>query len=99
MIFIEFQPNLKDGMNIIKYKNVNDYEWYYLEIDLETLNLLITNFGVISTYKIPTIKTNCDNMSTSKEIKLKYCGANIIINCNPKLCVNNFYLPDIEQNY
>ena len=50
----------------------------------------------MSTYKIPTKFTNCDNPTTSKIIKLKYCGADI------KLCCGNnttFYLPYIEQNY
>jgi len=98
MIIIEFEPNLKDTFNIIKYRNVNNDEWYYLEIDLETLNLIITNFGIISTYKIPTIKTNCDNETTSKTIKLKYCNANILINCNSKM-YQNLNLNDLEQNY
>uniref|UniRef100_A0A6C0ARL7 Uncharacterized protein n=1 Tax=viral metagenome TaxID=1070528 RepID=A0A6C0ARL7_9ZZZZ len=50
----------------------------------------------MSTYKIPTKITNCDNPTTSKIIKLKYCRADI------QLCYSNnttFYLPYIEQNY
>jgi len=50
----------------------------------------------MSTYKIPTKITNCDNPTTSKIIKLKYCGADIKLCC----CNNTtFYLPYIEQNY
>ena len=96
MLFIEFQTNINYGINILKYRNINDDIWYYLYIDIETLNLLVTNYGIMSTYKIPTKITNCDNPTTSKIIKLKYCGADI------KLCCGNnttFYLPYIEQNY
>ena len=96
MLFIEFQTNLNSGLNILKYRNIDDDSWYYLYIDIETLNLLVTNYGIISTYKIPTQFTNCDNPSTSKIIKLQYCGTDI------QLCCGNntlFYLPHIEQNY
>jgi hypothetical protein len=96
MLFVEFELNIKSGLNILKYRNVNDDIWYYLYIDIETLNLLITNYGIISTYKIPTKFTNCDNPSTSKIIKLKYCGADIKLQCGN---ISPFYIPDIEQNY
>jgi len=90
MLFIEFQTNLNYGLNFLKYRNIDDDIWYYLYIDIETLNLLVTN------YKIPTKITNCDNPTTSKISKLKYCGDDI------QLCCGNntiFYLPYIEQNY
>ena len=96
MLFIEFETNLNYCSNILKYRNVDDDKWYYLYIDIETLNLLVTNYGIISTYKTPTKYTNCDNETTSKIINLKYCDANI------QLCCGNntaFYLPHIEQNY
>ena len=96
MLFIEFGTNLNYCNNILKYRNVDDDNWYYLYIDIETLNLIVTNYGIISTYKIPTQYTNCDNETTSKIIKVKYCGADV------KLCCGNngpFYLPYIEQNY
>ncbi len=65
-------------------------------IDIETLNLLVTNYGIMSTYKIPTKITNCDNPTTSKIIKFKYFGADIKLYC----CNNTtFYFPYIEQNY
>ena len=54
MLFIEFQTNINSGINILKYRNINDDIWYYLYIDIETLSLLVTNYGIISTYKIPT---------------------------------------------
>ena len=96
MLFIEFQTNINSGINIVKYRNINDDIWYYLYIDIETLNLLVTNYGIISTYKIPTKNTNCDNITTSNIIKLKYGGADIQLCC----CNNTkFYIPYIEQNY
>ena len=96
MLFIEFQTNIKSGNNILKYRNVDDDIWYYLYIDIETLNLLVTNYGIISTYKIPTKITNCDNPTTSKIIDLKYCGADIQLRCGDN---TTFRLPCIEQNY
>jgi hypothetical protein len=96
MLFIEFETNLKSGLNILKYRNINDDTWYYLYIEIETLNLLVRNYGIISTYKIPTKITNCDNPSTSKIIKLKYSGADIELWCGNN---SSFYLPYIEQNY
>lgn len=96
MLIIEFQINLNYGVNILKYRNIEDDIWYYLYIDIETLNLLVTNYGIISTYKIPTIFTNCDNQTTSKIIKLQYCGSDIQLCCGNN---TSFYLPYIEQNY
>jgi hypothetical protein len=96
MLFIEFQTNINHGMNIVKYRNINDDVWYYLHMDIETLNLLISNYGIISTYKIPTKFTNCDNPTTSKIINIKYCGADIQLCCGSKAL---FHLPLIEQNY
>ena len=96
MLFIEFQKNLNDGLNILKYRNIHDDNWYYLYIDLETLHLLVLNYGIISTYKIPTQFTNCDNPSTSKKIHVTYCGANIQLYCGND---SAFHLSLIEQNY
>ncbi len=96
MLFIEFQINLNSGLNIVKYRNIDDEIWNYLYIDIETLNLLLTNYGIISTCKNPTQITNCDNPTTSKIIELKYCGADIQLHCGNN---TSFYLPHIEQNY
>lgn len=101
MIFIEFQRDFNYGSrNIIKYRNIHDRDWYYLYIDIETLNLLLTNFGIISTCRNPTGYTNCDNPSTCRNIKMNYCNADIEINIkndNTKLLKSGFYLPTIEQ--
>lgn len=96
MLFIEFQQILNSGLNILKYRSIDDDNQYYLYLDIETLNLLVRNYGIISTCRIQTQYTSCDNETTSKIIKLKYCGADIELYCG-----NNtlFYLPYIEQNY
>lgn len=96
MLFIEFQTNLNSDLNILKYRDIENDSWYYLYIDIKTLNLLVTNYGIISTYKIPTKNTNCDNPTTSKIINLEYCGANIKLYCGNN---TDFYIPYIEQNY
>jgi hypothetical protein len=96
MIFIEFNKELEYGDNIIKYRDISNDEWYYMYIDIETLTLLLKNFGIISTVRIPTKPFTCDNGTTSENIKIKWCGANIELVCGAKA---KFYLPDIEQNY
>lgn len=97
MLFIEFQTEFNYGNdNILKYRNVNDNDWYYMYIDIETLNLLVENFGIVSATQIPTIYRCIDNPSTGKEINFKYCGANIKLKCGND---TPFYLPYLEQNY
>lgn len=53
MLLIEFEEHITDGLNILKYINVEHDNWYYLYIDIETLNLLVTNFGIITTKRVP----------------------------------------------
>lgn len=96
MLLIEFEEHMIDGSNILKYRNVNENDWHYLYVDIETLNLLITNFGIISTKIFPTKKICIDNPSTSKHISIKYCGASIELYCGNKAKI---YLPILEQNY
>ena len=51
MILIEFETNLDSGVvNILKYKSINEDKWHFLFIDIETLNLLITNFVNINNF-------------------------------------------------
>lgn len=100
MIFIEFPVNLTYGLNLIKYRDVSDDKWYYMYMDIETLNLLFLNFGIISTRKIYGKKICCDNPSTGPIIQIKYCGADVELHCkNKSRYARYFYLPDIEQNY
>jgi hypothetical protein len=98
MLFIEFPIDLDCGNNIIKYRDVSDESWYYIYMDLETLNLLIQNYGIISTYKIPTRFTNADNPTTSTIVKIKYCGAAIELYCHDNTSPH-LALKYIEQNY
>ena len=65
-------------------------------MDIETLNLLVTNFGIISTKRFPTQNISVDNPSTSKHIHIKYCGAHLDLYCGNS---GNIYLPILEQNY
>jgi hypothetical protein len=96
MLLIEFNENLSYGLNIIKYRNAKDNIWNYLHIDIETLHLLLLNFGIFSTKIIPNKKINIDNLTTSKNIIMKYCGAPIQLYCG---CNDNFNLAILEQNY
>ena len=81
MLLIEFQTNLHDGLHILKYRNIDDKDWRYLHIDMETLHLLVSNYGIVSTCRMPTGYTNCDNPTTSKQMNLTYCGAAIQFFC------------------
>lgn len=96
MLLIEFDSDLKYNSNILKYRNIYDDAWEYLYIDIETLSILLANFGIISTLRIPTNPICLDTPLTGKNIKIKYCGADVELYCN-----NNsaFYLPIMEQNY
>jgi hypothetical protein len=71
MILIEFETNLHSGVvNILKYKSINEDKWHFLFIDIETLNLLITNFG------------NFGSPTVSRIIELNYCGADVKLCCD-----------------
>jgi hypothetical protein len=96
MLLIEFESDFKCGLNILKYRNTTDDEWYYLYIDIEALSILVANFGIISTLRVPTEPISLDTPQTSKNIQMKFCGASIEL-----FCGNNsaFYLPILEQNY
>ena len=96
MLLIEFNESLSDDLNILRYRNVEENKWYYLNIDIETLHLLLLNFGIYSTKIIPNKKINIDNLTTSKNIIVKYCGAKIEIYCK---CNDKFNLAILEQNY
>jgi hypothetical protein len=97
MIIIEFDSNLTDnGLNILKYRNVEDANWNYLYIDVETLNLLVTNFGIISTVRCLNEYIQMDTPNTPNTINIRYCGAAIqMFTCNK----TSFYIPDMVNNY
>ena len=96
MILIEFEENITDDLNILKYRNVQDEFWNYLYINVETLHLLLINFGILSTKRIPTENIYLDNPSTSKNITINFCGASIELYCGNN---THIYLPILEQNY
>jgi hypothetical protein len=97
MILIEFEQNLFDKNNLIKYKNTGSDEWYYMFIDFDILNLLISNFGLVSTLKIPTRQNNCDNPSTGKVINIKYYGSDVKLLCNSQ--DYRKYITCLEENF
>ena len=99
MLFIEFPIELTHGnTNIVKYRNINDNSWYYMYMDVETLNLLVQNYGIVGTKRMPTGFTNADNGTTSNVIKLSYSGAAIEFHCHEsRLYVEA--LTHIEQAY
>jgi hypothetical protein len=84
MLLIEFDSNLTDnGLNILKYRNVEEPKWNYLYIDMETLNLLVTNFGIVSTLRYPNEYIQMDTPNTPNTINIRYCGAAIqMFTCN-----------------
>ena len=96
MIIFEFDTNLKEINNMVKYRNIDDDIWYYLYLNIETLNLLLFNFGIFSTLKMPTKDAYCDNPYSGREINVKYCGADIKLYCGNNN--NTFNLSDIEKN-
>jgi hypothetical protein len=62
MLIIEFVAKLQNGLNTIRYKDIGkNCCWNYIDLDIETLNLLLKNFGVY----------NIDN--NSHEINVTYC--------------------------
>jgi hypothetical protein len=101
MIFIEFPTKLHPTTNIIRYRDIDSNDWHYMSLDIELLHLLVYNFGVISTYRLPDTYqlgtySTCDNPTTSNVIKVTYGGANIELYCGNK---TKFYLPHLDQNY
>lgn len=96
MLLIEFEDCLNNDLNLVKYRNVNDDNWYYIYMNVETLNLLIMNFGIISTKRYSMENICIDNPTTSKNIKIKYCNASIEFECGNKTPFNRAIL---EQKY
>lgn len=82
MLIIEFSPNIKYGSNLLKYRNIDDNKWYTIHIDIETLSLLLENFGIISN-------------EYQKKVIVNYCGSKIEMYCDNN---SKFHLPILEQN-
>jgi hypothetical protein len=87
MLIVEFCKQLTSGKNEIRYRNTNEIEWQYMYVDVETLHLLLLNFGVNATTYYPTETLNkpyicVDNPSTTSDpVNVSYCGASIEFKC------------------
>ena len=94
MILIEFPQQLQPGKTtILKYKMVEENDWYYLYIDIETLHILVSNFGIISTVLFPPFSYCIDHPSTGADIKVSYGGAEV------QLCCTNCTNINIAHSY
>lgn len=82
MIFIELEREWNYGENLIKYRDENSEEWYYMYIDIETMSHLLYNFGIISALRVPTRYCTMDNPWTGRNVIVKYCGAEVTMICN-----------------
>ena len=50
MLIVEFSSNVTDDNNKILYRDINDDIWNIIELDLQTLNLLVSNYGYNAVY-------------------------------------------------
>ena len=97
MLLVDIPKYIEYGdKNIVKYRDVESEEWFYIYMDIETINLLVQNYGIIATVQVPTIYRSCDNPTTGNYFKLNYCGAELELYCGNN---TKFYLPHLEQNY
>ena len=94
MILIEFPQKLEGNIHVMKYKTVEENDWYYMYIDIETLHLLVSNFGIISTILFPPFSCCIDHPSTGSDIKVSYNGAEVHLFC----CTNtNKYIDALRS--
>ena len=99
MLLIEFDPIITDDQHIlVKYRDINEADWFYVYCDLSTLNILLNFFGIVSVMRFSG-RVNCDNGTLSNEINLKYCGAAIHVSCNRYYNYFKFNLAILEQDY
>lgn len=80
MLIIEFLNVFNSEINSLRYRDINSNAWNYLYIDIKTLNLLILNYGIISTYEIVKNDIHYDKPSTNM-IKIKYYNSDIYLCC------------------
>jgi hypothetical protein len=82
MLLIEFDENINcSDLNILKYRGVENEDWYYLYVDLATLNLLISNFGMVGAKRYDRGTIQLDNGTDNEHIDVKYCGSDITLRC------------------
>ena len=89
MIVLEFDIDWNCGFNRVAYKHEMDPQWNYMYVNMETLALLLHHYGVVSTKHLPGKKyVNLDNGTTGRQIQMKFCGADIMIECKGKYNYN-----------
>lgn len=104
MLFIEFnfeQNNFNEEITI-RYRHVDSIEWFYLQIDILTLNHLLLKYGILQIWRFPYKLICADNPITGKQVKMKWNGAEISMVCGYGNHFDTSYnnaLRKIEQNY
>ncbi len=101
MLLVEFPMNIQQNWVVIKYRDMNDDNmWHLMEIDIETLHLLLSNFGIIGLRRMPMNKIISDNGTLSPDIKVNFCGASITMPCCPfALSAYDRCLPFLVQDF
>jgi len=83
MILIEFNPNFKSKQNLIKYKAINEIKYHFLYVDLETINLLLINYGINSNFnsynKTTIFKFSGREDEDIRNVKINHFGAEVNI--------------------
>lgn len=83
MILIEFNPNFKSKQNVIKYKAIDEIKYHFLYVDLETINLLLINYGIVSNLnsytKTTFLKFSGREDEDIRNIKINHFGAEVNI--------------------
>ena len=82
MILIEFNPNFKSKQNLIKYKAINEIKYHFLYVDLETINLLLINYGIVSNFNSHNntiFKFSGREHEDTRNVKIKHFGAEVNI--------------------
>ena len=90
MLLIEFNSNLDEDNNIVKYRNIDETEWKYLYCDI--------NYGIMIAKQYNKI-TNLDNGCSLDETNIKYCEADILLKCNKKINKKLMVYNAMEQRY
>lgn len=91
MLLIEFEENIEENDFIVRYKSEKEINWSYIRMDIETLNLLTSNFGIMSTKFVPKVSTSSLTVTSpsSKQFDVTYCGVPITLNCGNNLVDSN----------
>jgi hypothetical protein len=80
MIYIEFDETINDKDNVVRYKEVNETEWKYINIDANTLKLLIEKLGLSCVKITNKIYKGIVYQEESKEVSINHNGLKYTIN-------------------